>query len=205
MRGERVLAVVGMEDPGEELGVAHAFERRVADEVLDLRAHVDAGAGLVEARDVHDERQLLDEAPVVALGLAHSHLGLVPLLERLSERRRMLLEAPVAVVECLRHLTQDREEGRVQEQQREAESDADGRDRLLDFGGDRLVGLVDLEHSGRLACVAYEDRDVGLEGLRVLAPAPALSSFSEVTSCLVWPASGAWRSPGSSVRSPITS
>ena len=38
---------------------------------------------LVQARDVHDEGQLLDEAAVVALRLADPHLGLVALVEGL--------------------------------------------------------------------------------------------------------------------------
>jgi hypothetical protein len=116
VRGDRLLAVVRMEDLDEELGVAHALERRVADEVLDLRAHVDARAGLVETRDVHDERQLLDEAAVVALGLAHPHLGLVALVEGLRERGGVLLETLVAVVQGPGHLAEDREERGVEEE-----------------------------------------------------------------------------------------
>ena len=114
--GDRALSVVRVEDPDEELRVAHALERRVADEVLDLRAHVDAGARLVEAGDVHDERELLDEAPVVALGLADADLRLVALGERLGQRRRVVLQPLVAVVERPRHLPEDREERGVQEQ-----------------------------------------------------------------------------------------
>ena len=53
---ERSLPVLGVEDLSEERRIAHALERRVAGELLDLRAHVDARARLVEPGDVHDER-----------------------------------------------------------------------------------------------------------------------------------------------------
>ena len=174
VRGNRRVAVVRVEDPDEELGVAHALERRVADEVLDLGAHVDARAGLVQARDVHDEGQLLDEAAVVAFRLAHPHLGLVALVQGLRERGGVLLQPLVAVVEGPGDLAEDREEGGVEEEQRQAERDRDRRHRLLDVGGDRRVGLVDLEHACRLVRALREDRDVGLEGLRVVSSARLL-------------------------------
>ena len=123
--------------------------------------------GLIEPGDVHDERQLLDEAPVVALGLADAHLGLVALGERLGQRRRVVLQPLVASVERPRHLAQDRKERRVEQDERETESHDRG-DRLVDLGGHGRVGLVDLEDARRPAQVAGVDGDVGLERLGVL-------------------------------------
>ena len=103
-------------------------------ELLDLRAHVDAGARLVEAGDVHDERELLDEAPVATLRLADPDLRVVALLERLARRAPAFLQALVTVVERPRDPPEDREERAAQEQKRQSERDAHRRDRSLDLG-----------------------------------------------------------------------
>ena len=84
----------------------------------------------------------------------------------------MLLQPLVAVVQGPGHLAEDREERGVEEEQRETERDRDRRDRLLDVGSDRRVGLVDLEHACGWSELAVEDRDVGLEGLRVVSVRP---------------------------------
>ena len=66
--GEDALAVVGMEELEEELGIAEPFIRCVAEEPLDLRADVYrwGDSGLV---DVSDERKLLHELAVSPFGL----------------------------------------------------------------------------------------------------------------------------------------
>jgi hypothetical protein len=65
--GEDALAIVGVEELEEEVGIGQPLVRRVADELLDLRADVDGRCrrGLV---DVGDERYLLHEFAVPAFG-----------------------------------------------------------------------------------------------------------------------------------------
>ena len=113
---QHALAVFRVEHLQEEGRVAHALERRVAGQLLDLRAHVGARARLVQAGDVHDERQLLDQTAVVALRLSQADLGAPPLVERLCERGCVLLEPLVPVVERPGDLSEDREEGCVEEE-----------------------------------------------------------------------------------------
>ena len=67
---ENALAIVGMEHPAEEAGVADPFLARVADEIDDLRAHVHR-ALFVEPLEVAGERKLLDERAVPLLQLAN--------------------------------------------------------------------------------------------------------------------------------------
>ena len=57
-------------------------------------------------------------------------------------------------------------------EQREAERDRHGGDRLVDAGGDRGIRLVDLEDSGRAGRCLDQDRNIRLERLHVLARAP---------------------------------
>ncbi len=170
---ERAVAVVWVQHLHEESRVAHALESGVAGQLLDLRAHVDVRARLVEAGDVHDERQLLDQAAVVALGLGETDLGPAPLVQGLRQRRRVLLEPPVAVVERPGDLAEDGEERGVKEGEGERQRDGDRRDRVADVGGDRVVGDVRLEDACRFLALAEVDGDVRLDRLHVLA-APAL-------------------------------
>jgi hypothetical protein len=169
---EHALAVVRMEHLGEEVRVAHPVQYRVAEDRLDLRARVDRGAGLVQPIHVHGERKLLHEAAIVLLGLAQPLLDLAPLVQRLDELRCVLGQPLVAGLERARHLTEDREEGRVEERQREGERERDGSDGLADVRSYGRVVLKDLERSRRLRTVRQVDGHPGLQRFEVLAAAP---------------------------------
>ncbi len=154
MLREHASAILRMEHIGKELGVAEPRDGRVAEERFDLRADVDRGARLVEVVDVGHERELLDQAPVPALGRAQPALGLLALVERASQRAGVLGEAPVARVERFRDLTEDGQERRVEEDERESQRDPDGCHRGAHVVGDRPVVEVHLEGGHRLALAA---------------------------------------------------
>ena len=68
-----------MEDPDEELRVAHPLLDGVAEQRLDLRARVDVRGVVGELVDVDDQGQLLDESPVVVLQPPLPDVGAVEL------------------------------------------------------------------------------------------------------------------------------
>jgi hypothetical protein len=68
--GEGPLAILRMEHLDPAVWRARPFLRRVAEDPLDLRAHVGGRAEVVEVVDVDGERELLDERPELALAVA---------------------------------------------------------------------------------------------------------------------------------------
>ena len=62
---ERLHAVVGVQQPRPEAGVALEFFGGVAEDLLDLGGDVAPAAVLAELGGVDDDRQALDQAPVV--------------------------------------------------------------------------------------------------------------------------------------------
>ena len=72
---EHELAVVGMDDGGEEIRVGLPFLGRVAEHRPDLGADEDVWLPEVERTDERDERQLLDERAVALLGLGEPRLA----------------------------------------------------------------------------------------------------------------------------------
>ena len=76
--GENAVAIFGMQDAREEVGVGHPLLRRVPDQVGDLRADVD-GALRVQLLDVAGQGELLDQSAVAPLGLAQPLLRLLAL------------------------------------------------------------------------------------------------------------------------------
>ena len=70
------LAVVGMDAVARELGLRRPLLRRVAEQRLDLRAHVERREGRLDAVHVRDERNVLDQGPVTRFGGRLLLLGL---------------------------------------------------------------------------------------------------------------------------------
>ena len=62
------LAVVGMDAVARELGLRRPLLRRVAEQRLDLRAHVERRERRLDAVHVGDERNVLDQGPVAHFG-----------------------------------------------------------------------------------------------------------------------------------------
>ena len=69
-------AVLGVEQPVPELGVLQELLRVVAEHLPHVRAAVDGPVVVVDAVQVHDGRDLLDEQPVPPLGPLQPLLGL---------------------------------------------------------------------------------------------------------------------------------
>ena len=63
--GGRSRAIVGVHDPEPEIAVAHPFVRRVAEQLLDLGAHVQRRGRVVERVDVGHGRDVLDDRTVI--------------------------------------------------------------------------------------------------------------------------------------------
>jgi hypothetical protein len=86
VRGEHTLAIFGMEQPGEQLGVGRPFLDGVAENRLDLAAREDVRADRVELVEVDDERELLDQRAVAAIDLVRGQ-AVVALAKRKRRRR----------------------------------------------------------------------------------------------------------------------
>ena len=69
--GEHLVLVVGVQKLAEELRIVLPLGRRVAEQLLDLRADVRDRAPVVRRRDQGHEREGLDEGAIPALGLVH--------------------------------------------------------------------------------------------------------------------------------------
>ncbi len=79
--GQHALAVVGVEERLPDLRVRHPLFRRVPEQLLHPRAHVQhvpLQLSLVRSLDVGDSRDLLRERPVAPLGLPEPGLHLPP-------------------------------------------------------------------------------------------------------------------------------
>src|SRR5262249_38323075 len=84
---EDALAVLGVKDSCEELGVVRPLLDAVAEDRLELGAREDVRAELVERVDIENEGQLLDERAVAPRDLLRGGL-VVLVLAKLRRHRR---------------------------------------------------------------------------------------------------------------------
>ena len=85
--GEHALAVLGVEQPAEQLRIRGPLVDAVTEHRLDLAAREDVRADRVQLVDVDDERELLDQGAIAAADLVRGQVFVVVLAKRDRRRR----------------------------------------------------------------------------------------------------------------------